>query len=350
MKRINLISIAIFLFGCGSIYAQNGAITGFCVKGATPATTSGLNSTNTLQGIVPGGSAGCLVQVYLTGTVTPATIYSNISGGSLTNPFRASLSGQWLFYAATGQAYDVVLSSGIPPNTYTSPVTLTGLGSGGGGGGSGSVTNFSANDVTNLLTASVATSTTTPVLSYAIKSAQSGMVPNSTSSTVAGWTYTPFLGALGGTHGSITFAAGANGVTVQGLSAASPSTVSLTGAGSMNNYLGADGSYHLLPIPSPSCPATTFSTTPVYDFSTATCTTITLSNSISSATSSGFSPGILYQVTFIQNGTGNFGEVPPINFKGGPVVINLAANGRTVCNYIVLPDNNFYLQGACSWF
>lgn len=125
MKRIQIITVALFLFGCGSLYAQNAAINGFCVKGATPATTSGLNSVNTLQGMVPGGPAGCLVTVYLTGTVTPATIYSNAGGGSLTNPFRASQSGQWLFYAANGVGLDVVLSGGIPPNVYTTPVTLT---------------------------------------------------------------------------------------------------------------------------------------------------------------------------------------------------------------------------------
>lgn len=137
MNRIKIITIISLLFGCGEIYAQNGAINGFCEKGATPATTSGLNSTNTLDGIVPGGPAGCLVQVYLTGTVTPATIFSNISGGTLTNPFRATLSGQWLFFAATSSKYDVVLSSGLPPNAYTTPVILTGLGSGTGGGGGG---------------------------------------------------------------------------------------------------------------------------------------------------------------------------------------------------------------------
>jgi hypothetical protein len=132
--NIKFITIVSFLFGCGSIYAQNGAINGFCVKGATPATTSGLNSTNTLQGVVPGGPAGCLVQVYISGTTTPATIHPNISGGTLFNPFRAALSGQWLFFAATSSKYDVVMSSGLPPNAYTTPVTLTGLGSGGGGG------------------------------------------------------------------------------------------------------------------------------------------------------------------------------------------------------------------------
>jgi hypothetical protein len=134
MNRLKLITIATLLFGCGEIYAQNGAFNGFCVKGATNAITSGLASSNTLQGVVPGGPAGCLVNVFLTGTVTPAVIYSNSSMGVLMNPFRATLSGQWTFYAATGQGYDVVMSGGLPPNTYTTPVTLTGISAGGSGG------------------------------------------------------------------------------------------------------------------------------------------------------------------------------------------------------------------------
>lgn len=136
MNRFKIISTILILFGSGLACAQNSAVTGYCVKGATPATTSGLNSTNTLQGVVPGGPAGCLVQVYVSGTVTPATIYSTVGGTVLTNPFRATTSGQWVFYAATG-AYDIVLSGGLPPNAYSSPVTLTGLQAGGGSGGSG---------------------------------------------------------------------------------------------------------------------------------------------------------------------------------------------------------------------
>jgi len=125
MKKITLwLSMLLIPF---SALAQNGAVTGYCVKGATPAKTSGLNSSNTLQGVVPGGPAGCLVQVYNTGTTTLSTIYSNAGGTTLSNPFRASLSGQWLFYAATSNSYDVVLSGGIAPNTYQSPVTLTGM-------------------------------------------------------------------------------------------------------------------------------------------------------------------------------------------------------------------------------
>ena len=116
--------------------AQNGAINGYCVQGATQASTSGSPSSNYLQGVVP----TCTITVYLTGTTTLATIYSDVSGTPLTNPFNSAFSGQWLFYAAEGQAYDVLLSGGTYPNIYTIPVTLTGLFSGGSGGGGGSIT------------------------------------------------------------------------------------------------------------------------------------------------------------------------------------------------------------------
>jgi len=123
----------------GVASAQTGAINGFCEQGAQQASVSGLKSTNYQQGVV----RSCTVTVYLSGTTTLATIYANPSSGALSNPFTASpTTGQWLFYAMQSGAYDVVLSGGITPNTYTSPVTLTGLlaGAGGSGGGGASIT------------------------------------------------------------------------------------------------------------------------------------------------------------------------------------------------------------------
>jgi hypothetical protein len=68
MNRLKLITIATLLFGCGEIYAQNAAINGICGQGAVKAITSGLGSSNYLQGVIP----SCLVTVYNTGTLTPA--------------------------------------------------------------------------------------------------------------------------------------------------------------------------------------------------------------------------------------------------------------------------------------
>ncbi len=127
-----------------ALWAQNGAVTGYCVLGATSAQVSGLSSTNTLQGVIP----GCTISVYYTGTSTivPSNlIYSNATGTVLGNPFTANTTtGQWLFYAAQTSNYDVVLSGGTGTQTYPSPVTLTGLSAGGSGGSGGGVTAVTA--------------------------------------------------------------------------------------------------------------------------------------------------------------------------------------------------------------
>ena len=133
------ILLSFLFFAVPAAFAQNGSIQGFCSQGGVPAKTQGMSSTNRLQGIVP----SCTVTVYLTGTLTKATVYSNIGGSPLANPFTAtavssSTPGSWLFYAAMGQGLDVVASGGIAPNTYPAPVTLLVDAFPGGGGGSGS--------------------------------------------------------------------------------------------------------------------------------------------------------------------------------------------------------------------
>lgn len=119
--------------------SQTAAFNGWCALGGTQSLTSGLPSSNYTLGVIP----NCLVTVYLTGTNTKATIYRDFSNTPLTNPFNASVigrtgTGQWLFYAQTGQGYDVTMTGGNTPLTYPSPVTLTDLIVGGGGGGGAS--------------------------------------------------------------------------------------------------------------------------------------------------------------------------------------------------------------------
>ena len=135
----------IFLFSV-PCFSQLGAFNRYCEQGATQSITSGLKSSNYLDGVIP----KCTVTVYLTGTTTKATISSDISGTVLTNPFTAKADGSWLFYAANGTAYDVTMSGGggnpsctTQPNCYATPKTITGL-INGSGGGSGTVTSISA--------------------------------------------------------------------------------------------------------------------------------------------------------------------------------------------------------------
>ncbi len=122
MRKIGIV-LAIVVFSAMAIAQAPTAVTGYCNLGATQAMLSGMLSTNDLQGEVP----FCTVTVYLTGTSTPATIYADALSNPLSNPFTASGSGQWLFFASLANQYDVVLRGGIPPNNYPAPVTLTGL-------------------------------------------------------------------------------------------------------------------------------------------------------------------------------------------------------------------------------
>jgi hypothetical protein len=130
MKKLRLL-IALLVPGL-PLFAQTGALQGHCFLGGTPATTSGMNSSNYLNGIIP----ACTVKVYLHGTTTLATIYADQNNDPLANPFTANSAsavdpGGWLFYAATNQGLDVVLYGGnsnpnctTAPNCYTTPVTL----------------------------------------------------------------------------------------------------------------------------------------------------------------------------------------------------------------------------------
>src|SRR6185369_10412495 len=136
MKKAILVLLGIMTFSLMGM-AQVAPLNGWCQKGATKAVVSGLSSSNYLDGVIP----SCSVTIYLPGTLTKATLYSDAIGTHLGNPFTANNSsstqpGYWLAYAAIGQTYDVVRSGGIAPNVYLNPVTIkVALSSGGGGGG-----------------------------------------------------------------------------------------------------------------------------------------------------------------------------------------------------------------------
>jgi hypothetical protein len=106
--------MVLLLCSLGARAQGTAAIGDHCYLGGTQAKTSGLSSTNYLEGVVP----SCTVTVYLTGTQTKATIFSDSSGTSLSNPFTANAinsvnPGGWIFWAAVNTGYDVVLSGGF---------------------------------------------------------------------------------------------------------------------------------------------------------------------------------------------------------------------------------------------
>lgn len=86
---------------------------GFCEQGAIAVVTAGIPSSTTVQGSYP----SCTITVFLTGTSTLATLFSDNMGTSLSNPFTANTSGFWLWYADNNR-YDVQLSGGGLPSPW----------------------------------------------------------------------------------------------------------------------------------------------------------------------------------------------------------------------------------------
>lgn len=114
----------------GTSWGFNGRLAGWCEQGGQVVQVNGVNSTQRVQRSYP----ACQVVVYLAGTTTPATIYSDTVNTPLANPFTATSLGYWFFYAADN-FYDVRISGG----GLSAPFTFSGLNintsSGGGGGG-----------------------------------------------------------------------------------------------------------------------------------------------------------------------------------------------------------------------
>ena len=87
---------------------------GYCEQGGQVTVTGGVQSSTKIQQSYP----QCTITVYLTGTTNAATIYSDNSGTPLANPFTASKTGLWFYYADNG-TYDVKLSGGGIPTPFT---------------------------------------------------------------------------------------------------------------------------------------------------------------------------------------------------------------------------------------
>jgi hypothetical protein len=122
MKKLTcLIVLVLVFFGYQSVPIHaNSAARGWCEYGNQTVATGGLTSSTKVQKSYP----QCTITVYLAGTVTPATIYSDNAGSPtpLANPFTGQANGSWQFYAAQG-LYDVVLSGASLPV----PLTLSGV-------------------------------------------------------------------------------------------------------------------------------------------------------------------------------------------------------------------------------
>lgn len=99
-------------------------IQGVVENGGQQINTQGLVSTDKAVKVYPSAT----VTVYLTGTLTLATIYSDSTGTPKANPFTSDSTGFWFFFIAVG-TYDIKFSGGdlLAPVTR-SAITVSGSG------------------------------------------------------------------------------------------------------------------------------------------------------------------------------------------------------------------------------
>jgi hypothetical protein len=142
MRRLLLLAAVLAALALPAA-SQVGSLQQWCQAGGQLVSVTGISSAWPVQASYP----RCQIEVFLTGTTTPATIYSTSTLTPLANPFCANADGSWLFYAAQSSQYDVTMSNSSacnPTPTYAQlPATFTffdaGVSGSGGGGSSGTV-------------------------------------------------------------------------------------------------------------------------------------------------------------------------------------------------------------------
>ena len=163
--RLKLILAVLFLSSVAS--AQNlQRFQNWCQLGGQRVSMAAIFSAGYVQASYP----KCQVDVYLTGTSTHATIYSNnnIVPTPLSNPFNAGTDGSFGLYFAPTTCYDITISPGLShpamPGNYTFSYYCPGAGGGGGGGGTVSAFSADCSQANTLISCNVVNPTTTPQL------------------------------------------------------------------------------------------------------------------------------------------------------------------------------------------
>jgi hypothetical protein len=132
MRRLLILAL---LLSPAALFGQTAKYLNWCQAGAQAVAVTGIASTTTVQASMP----SCTVTVYLHGTLTLATIYSDSINTPLGNPFTANTDATYAFYAAIASHYDVVTTGTV--QTVLGPVgqtvTLSDIVIGGGGTGTG---------------------------------------------------------------------------------------------------------------------------------------------------------------------------------------------------------------------
>ena len=115
---VRRILIAIVVLGCAAPVLARQRVDGYCEQGGQRVLVAGVFSSTYVQQSYVAGGIGCTVTIYVAGTLTVATIYADDLGTPKINPFSASNTGYYFFYADTGR-YDVRLSGGGIASPFT---------------------------------------------------------------------------------------------------------------------------------------------------------------------------------------------------------------------------------------
>lgn len=94
--------------------AQYSKLQGYAGEGGSQITIGSITTSTKYQK----SYSSCTVTVFDAGTSTPSTIYSNSTGTLKSNPFTASSTGYWFFYASPGSSFDIQFS-GTGFTTFT---------------------------------------------------------------------------------------------------------------------------------------------------------------------------------------------------------------------------------------
>lgn len=288
-------------------------------------------------------SVSCTVTVYLAGTTTLATLYSDNAATPTpqSNPFGASsATGVWAFYAANGR-YDVRINAGTPGlNPYTIPdIFLTDSTTPGG---------------LFIGTYTVQTYSATPVFNASASTTyQMTLTGNVVSSTVTNPTKGQQLNfdICQDSSGSRTFAWPANFIGAPAVgSTASTCTGAIfvyDGVSSWRNLGGGGGGGGPTPIAIPTVTPVTFSNTPAFSITGNDIFTMTLTGNVTSSTITGTAPtvGMLESWQITQDATGSRSFVWPTSFSNPPA-INTAPGVTTYCSEYYNGSN--FITQACS--
>jgi hypothetical protein len=136
-KRLYLLLLLLSFFYCSPPTQARARIYGFCQQGNQTILVLGYRSSTTTP--VQGSCPAATVTIFITGTTTPATIFSDNMGTSLSNPFTIGVSpetssiGYWFFYADNGN-YDVQFSgTGVATPFKLTAIPAVDPGTSGGG-------------------------------------------------------------------------------------------------------------------------------------------------------------------------------------------------------------------------